>query len=561
MASSFPALLAAGVGPYDLSWELFPVISTRDVKPWATSSRGPPSASYFFNMLLRIMPRGLLQAEIDQLPSYHFSPEGHETERIYCVVCMSNMESKELVRILPCKHEFHATRAVTKLEGALCSVCWVGIISGLISLESCNELYTIEASTCTAHMARFRKNPEQSPDRELQAADRRDASKESGDEHSPNRRDLSPKDSHPIVLDAAKTRKLQRNQYWLTRIVFLRSLGFVYAVAFLVALNQNKYLLGEKGLLPASLYMERVRDMHKGFHFETLLRVPTLMWLYKFVDPDALLDGMASVGFVLALGVTVTGAANAVAFFLLWVLYHSVVNGLIKIRGDKCWLDLTCMMYHYEPVPNPLSYYLHQSPPFVHKLEVLGNHIIELIVPWFMFLTRPFRLACGIIQISFQVILIMSGNLSFLNWLTILPSIPYFDDAALRWMFSEQTAAQAAMLAEAGKVKTGKARKATNLALALCLGFLSIPVVINLVSPQQQMNTSFEPLRLVNTYGAFGRYIRAEHYRYKYAPMGSPQAQAGQWWIRKRVGTYIYPVSRSSLEPLVKNFGWKVKSN
>lgn len=130
--------------------------------------------------------------------------------------------------------------------------------------------------------------------------------------------------------------------------------------------------------------------------------------------------------------------------------------GLIKIRGDKCWLDLTCMMYHYEtqPVPNPLSYYLHQSPPFVHKLEVLGNHIIELIVPWFMFLTRPFRLACGIIQISFQVILIMSGNLSFLNWLTILPSIPYFDDAALRWMFSEQTAAQAAMLAEAGKVKT-----------------------------------------------------------------------------------------------------------
>lgn len=568
-------------------------------------------------------------------------------------------------------------------------------------------------------MARFRKNPEQSPERELQAADKRDVSEDSGDQHSVNRRDQSMEDSHPIILDAAKAHALQKNQYWLTRIVFLRSLGFVYAVAFLVALNQNKYLLGEKGLLPSNLYLERIRDMHKGFHFETLLRVPSLMWFYRFVDADTLLDGLASVGFVLALGVTVTGAANAVAFFLLWILYHSVVNvgqlwysfgwesqlletgflaiffcpiwtwkqlpqgtppspvvvwgyrwllfrimlgaGLIKIRGDKCWLDLTCMMYHYEtqPVPNPLSYYLHQTPPLVHKLEVLGNHIIELIVPWFMFLTRPFRLACGIIQISFQVILITSGNLSFLNWLTILPSIPYFDDAALRWMFSEQTAAQAAMLAEAGKGKTGKARKATNLALALCLGFLSIPVVINLVSPQQQMNTSFEPLRLVNTYGAFGsitktrkevilqgthssdphnksavweeyeflckpgsvfrrpcvitpyhyrldwlmwfagfqdyqshpwlfhliskllvndkeiseilsknpflerqppRYIRAEHYRYKYAPIGSPQAKAGQWWIRKRIGSYIYPVSRSSLEPLLKNFGWKVKS-
>lgn len=23
-------------------------------------------------------------------------------------------------------------------------------------------------------------------------------------------------------------------------------------------------------------------------------------------------------------------------------------KGLIKIRGDKCWRDLTCMDYHYE---------------------------------------------------------------------------------------------------------------------------------------------------------------------------------------------------------------------
>lgn len=24
------------------------------------------------------------------------------------------------------------------------------------------------------------------------------------------------------------------------------------------------------------------------------------------------------------------------------------LQGLIKIRGDKCWLDLTCMDFHYE---------------------------------------------------------------------------------------------------------------------------------------------------------------------------------------------------------------------
>ena len=39
----------------------------------------------------------------------------------------------------------------------------------------------------------------------------------------------------------------------------------------------------------------------------------------------------------------------------------------------------------------------------------------------------------------FQVMLIVSGNLSFLNWLTILPAILCFDDRSLRWLFSSST--------------------------------------------------------------------------------------------------------------------------
>lgn len=34
-----------------------------------------------------------------------------------------------------------------------------------------------------------------------------------------------------------------------------------------------------------------------------------------------------------------------------------------------------------------------------------------------------------------QVVLIISGNLSFLNWLTIVPSLACFDDAALGFLF------------------------------------------------------------------------------------------------------------------------------
>lgn len=53
-----------------------------------------------------------------------------------------------------------------------------------------------------------------------------------------------------------------------------------------------------------------------------------------------------------------------------WMICRLMLGaGLIKIRGDQCWRDLTCMKYHYEtqPVPNPISPFLHFNPvPYVH---------------------------------------------------------------------------------------------------------------------------------------------------------------------------------------------------
>lgn len=50
-------------------------------------------------------------------------------------------------------------------------------------------------------------------------------------------------------------------------------------------------------------------------------------------------------------------------------------------------------------------------------------------------------------------------------------------------------------------------RQVVNVSLGILIGCLSVPVLVNLLSPRQVMNTSFDPLRIVNTYGAFGRYI------------------------------------------------------
>src|SRR5262249_4525712 len=48
-----------------------------------------------------------------------------------------------------------------------------------------------------------------------------------------------------------------------------------------------------------------------------------------------------------------------------WLIFRIMLGaGLIKMRGDPCWRDLTCLYYHYEtqPIPNPLSRTLHFMP-------------------------------------------------------------------------------------------------------------------------------------------------------------------------------------------------------
>uniref|UniRef100_A0A672M6I8 Lipase maturation factor n=1 Tax=Sinocyclocheilus grahami TaxID=75366 RepID=A0A672M6I8_SINGR len=190
-------------------------------------------------------------------------------------------------------------------------------------------------------------------------------------------------------------------------------------------------------------------------------------------------------------------------------------GGLIKIRGDRCWRELTCMDYHYEtqPVPNPMSYYMHHSPWWFHRFETLSNHFIELVVPFFTFMGRRMCMLNGVLQILFQVVLVISGNLSFLNWLTIVPSLACFDDAALVFLFRRSGRARQTLLQiqteEASGLKPPSSkgmliRRVLNASLGILIAYLSVPVVMNLLSSRQMMNTSFDPLRIVNTYGAFG---------------------------------------------------------
>jgi hypothetical protein len=358
------------------------------------------------------------------------------------------------------------------------------------------------------------------------------------------------------MAEAGPNAPRERPSYWLTRFLVLRVLGLVYLAAFASFAWQALPLLGEEGLLPAAAWLDRIQAS-AGSRLEGFLLNPSFFWL-DVSDGALLCVGLLGVALSLPL---LFGFANAIQLALLWALQLSIVQigqlwygygweiqlvetgflaiflcplrsarafpaspppaaviwllrwlifrimlgaGLIKLRGDPCWRELTCLFFHYEtqPIPNPFSGAFHRLPHPLLELGVLMNHAAELVAPWFVFGPRRARHAAGAVMLAFQLALIASGNLSFLNWLTIVPILACFDDSLLQRVLPRALVARAQRAAAVAKPSRAQNRLA--LAVAALVAFLSVGPVLNLVSEQQVMNTTFDRFALVNTYGAFG---------------------------------------------------------
>jgi hypothetical protein len=335
--------------------------------------------------------------------------------------------------------------------------------------------------------------------------------------------------------------------YRLTRLVLQRGLALVYLIGFLVALNQFVPLLGEGSILPVSIFVRRV----------PFLASPSLFFL---APRDWAFTGAAWVGIALSL-LALTGFSekrgwllSALVWGALWVLYLSFVNvgqafysfgwetmlleagflaiflgdrktapslivillvrwmlfrtmfgaGLIKLRGDPCWKDLTCLYYHYEtqPMPNPLSWHFHWLPKPVHQFGVLFNHFTELVVPFAYFAPQPVAAVAALITIFFHAWLMASGNFSFLGLLTIVLAVSTLHDRWLRGLVRR---------APVPDLTSPRSYRYSVLSLAVLVLCLSIQPFLNLVSGHQVMNTSYNPLHLVNSYGAFGSITRPRY--------------------------------------------------
>ena len=92
-----------------------------------------------------------------------------------------------------------------------------------------------------------------------------------------------------------------RKTFWLTRIVFLRSLAFIYFVAFLISFDQNKELIGDNGLTPTKLYLTRIKErVNVDSNWKLYMKFPTLFWFLSSWDHlDHVLDLTAICGEIL----------------------------------------------------------------------------------------------------------------------------------------------------------------------------------------------------------------------------------------------------------------------
>jgi hypothetical protein len=325
---------------------------------------------------------------------------------------------------------------------------------------------------------------------------------------------------------------------WWVRLALQRGLAGIYLLAFLSAFRQFPALLGERGLLPTPEFLRGV----------SFLEAPSLFHLRsgdRFSSAVALAGIALSVGALS--GVTDTGPLwlSLAVWLSLWALYLSIVNvgqrfyafgwesmlleagffasflgpsgmapsaipvlllrwmlfrvelgaGLIKLRHDRCWRDLTCLYFHYEtqPLPNPLSWYFHRLPKPLHRFSVAFSHLVQLVAPFGLFAPQPVASISGALAIFHQLWLIVSGNYSWLNWLTIVLGF------------------SALSIPLAPRVALHPQPAGYEMFALLLVGAtiaLSVRPVLNLASKDQAMNFSYNPLHLVNTYGAFGQVTR-----------------------------------------------------
>lgn len=259
---------------------------------------------------------------------------------------------------------------------------------------------------------------------------------------------------------------------------FIRGIGLCYLLSFLSLLPQLEALWGPRGLAPIAWsaiglsWVDASRAVPVLMTACILGALSSLLVVLKRYSSLALSLSFLIYFFFVSFGSVFMSfqwdalllETGFVAIFLSFcsqrsfniatrLLYYSLVitlfklillSGVVKLAsGDVAWHSLTALDYHYftQPIPNPLSYFVHQLPAWFDYICCALMFVIELVLPWFIFLggdlnskswfavlRARLRYSAAIAFIILQFIIISTGNYCFFNLLTICLSLLVLDD-------------------------------------------------------------------------------------------------------------------------------------
>jgi predicted DCC family thiol-disulfide oxidoreductase YuxK len=364
--------------------------------------------------------------------------------------------------------------------------------------------------------------------------------------------------------------------YFLVRSFFLRALGVIYFFAFVSLWTQITGLIGHNGILPTDQFMSAVKQQCdlRGIGLERFHLLPTLCW---FDSSDASLNFQCAAGTVLS-GLLIAGVAPAPCLALLWVLYLSLVvvgrdflgfqwdnllletglpaiffaplqllprlsreappsrlfvwllrlllfklmfssGGVKLLSGDPNWRNLTALTFHYQtqPLPTWIGWYAQQLPLWFQKISCAALFGIELGAPFLIFAPRRLRFFGAALLAGLQFLILLTGNYTFFNWLTLALCLLLLDDFALAKFVGapNSSSARAAKVGVRAEPEFGVPRgirwpqpllvavavmvlAASSFMLAITLNFRS-----PLLAPLGWAAGQLEPFRCVNNYGLF----------------------------------------------------------
>ncbi len=211
------------------------------------------------------------------------------------------------------------------------------------------------------------------------------------------------------------------------------------------------------------------------------------------------------------LAMLLPGGPRLVVWLFRWLLFRlRFESGLAKLlSGDPAWRDLSALRYYFEtqPLPHAGAWYAHHLPDALLRVGAGGTLFVELVVPFFIFLPRPWRLFAAWVTILWQVLIIATSNHNFFNLLTIILCLFLFDDQAVRRVLPRGWR-ERALASHLLPVRPGRGMAALTLGLALVLVTTSLIVGAELVfrrslDPLSAWVRPLEPFRIANRYHVF----------------------------------------------------------